>query len=382
MDPVLISGNILFMSNVEKKSDLNLEVVRLRRQVAKQLDAARHNEQIHNRFQTIELSLMTAQNFSEIAEYLQGDFKETQNLEAVSLILLDVDNEISSALCSTNGKQECPDGIRLTHDLTEVEFLKQIGWLPLLSPYQSETHHWLFKDLQKTRGSIIVLPLIRREKLIGALALFSNDASRYQADVATEFLQRLAAVNAICVENCRNYERLRRSSLIDALTGLANRRELEKWMSIEISRALRETMPLSCLYLDVDFFKKVNDEHGHDVGDLVLQKVASIMKNAVRLGDVVARIGGEEFVIILPGVTGLVAIETAERVRCAVADAVIEIEGKPALNISISIGLASFIPKQGSFGDSSEIAPQLLIRADRALLKAKEQGRNRVVVAK
>lgn len=369
------------MGNTERKSDLNLEVVRLRRQVAKQLDAARHNEEIHNRFQAIELSLLAAQDFSEIADYLQADFKHEQDLGAVSLNLLDVDSEISSALCSTNGKQECPEGINLVHDLAKVAFLKLIGCAPLLSHYQAEAHQWLFKNMAEAQGSIIVLPLIRRDKLIGALALFSEDSARYQPEVATEFLQRLAAVNAICVENCLNYERLRRSSLIDALTGLANRRELEKWMSVEISRALRDATPLSCLYLDVDFFKKVNDEHGHDVGDLVLKKVASIMKNAVRLGDVVARYGGEEFVVILPGVTGLIAIETAERVRSAVADAVIEIDGKPVLNISISIGLASFIPKQGSMGDSSEIAPQLLNRADRALLKAKEQGRNRVVVA-
>ena len=368
------------MNNTYKMPDLNSEVVRLRRQVAKQLDAARHNEQVHNRFQAIELALLSAQGFSEIAGYLQGDFKETQNLGAVSLILLDPDNEISSALCSTNGQKECPPGMMLTHDLIEIEFLQSMGNSPFLSRYDVDEYQWLFKDVKEKEGSIVVLPFVRRNQLIGCLALFSRDLSRYQSGAATDFLQRLAAVTAICVENCLNYERLRRLGMTDTLTGLANRRELEKWMNIEISRSLREVLPLSCLYLDVDYFKKVNDNYGHDIGDQVLQEVAAVMLSAVRTGDVVARYGGEEFVIILPGVTGLIAIETAERVRRAVADANIEIEGQSPLNVSISIGLASFIPKANSIGDSGEIAEQLLTRADRALLKAKEQGRNRVVV--
>ena len=369
------------MSDIHKIPDLHSEVVRLRQQVAKQLDAARHNEQVHNRFQAIGLALLSAQNFSEIADYLQGDFMETQNLGAVSLVMLDTDNEIFSALCAANGQQECPCGIILTQDLFQIDFLGSIGQSPFLNRYEAEDHQWLFKDIKDKEGSIVVLPFIRREQLIGCLALFSRDTTRYQSGAATEFLQRLAAVTAICVENCLNYERLRRLGLTDALTGLANRRELEKWMNIEISRSLREVTPLTCLYLDIDYFKKVNDEYGHDIGDQVLQKVAEVMLDAVRTGDVVARYGGEEFVVVLPGITGLIAIETAERLRRAVAGIDIEIKGQELLKVSISIGLASFIPKANSIGDSSEIAEELLISADQALMTAKEQGRNRVVVA-
>ena len=176
-------------------------------------------------------------------------------------------------------------------------------------------------------------------------------------------------------------QQLEQIARTDPLTGLANRRELEKWMNIEISRSLREVTPLTCLYLDVDLFKKVNDQYGHDIGDQVLQKVSAVLLDAVRTGDVVARYGGEEFVVILPGITGLIAIETAERLRCAVANTNIELKGQEPLGISVSVGLASFIPKANSIGDSSEIADELLISADRALMIAKEQGRNRVVVA-
>ena len=369
------------MNDAEKNADLNSEVARLKQQVARQLDAARHNEKIHNRFQDIELALLSAQDFAEIDNYLQGEFKQTLDLAAVSLILLDVDNKISSAICTANGRCEYSSGLVLTHRLSEIEFLKSLGSSSFLSSYQAAEHQWLFQDIEDEQGSIVVLPFIRREQFIGCLAFFSDDSSRFQSDVGTEFLQRLAAITAICVENCLNYEQLRRLGLTDALTGLANRRELEKWMNIEISRSLRETLPLSCLYLDVDHFKSVNDTYGHDVGDQVLQKVAMIMMNAVRTGDVVARYGGEEFVVILPGITGSVALETAERVRLAVADSNIEIEGQPPLKIYISIGLASFVPMKDSIADSSVIAEKLLTRADHALMQAKEQGRNRVIVA-
>jgi len=374
-------GNVLEMNDAEKNADLNSEVARLKQQVARQLDAARHNEKIHNRFQDIELALLSAQDFAEIDNYLQGEFKQSLDLTAVSLILLDVDNKISSAICAANSRCEYSSGLVLTHKLSEIEFLKSLGSSSFLSSYQAAEHQWLFQDIEDEQGSIVVLPFIRRERLIGCLAFFSDDSSRFQSDVGTDFLQRLAAITAICVENCLNYEQLRRLGLTDALTGLANRRELEKWMNIEISRSLRETLPLSCLYLDVDHFKRVNDTYGHDVGDQVLQKVATVMMNAVRTGDVVARYGGEEFVVILPGITGSTALETAERVRRAVADSNIEIEGQPLFKIHISIGLASFVPMKDSIGDSSVIAEKLLTRADHALMEAKEQGRNRVVVA-
>jgi len=363
-------GNVLEMNDAEKNADLNSEVARLKQQVARQLDAARHNEKIHNRFQDIELALLSAQDFAEIDNYLQGEFKQSLDLTAVSLILLDVDNKISSAICAANSRCEYSSGLVLTHKLSEIEFLKSLGSSSFLSSYQAAEHQWLFQDIEDEQGSIVVLPFIRRERLIGCLAFFSDDSSRFQSDVT-----------AICVENCLNYEQLRRLGLTDALTGLANRRELEKWMNIEISRSLRETLPLSCLYLDVDHFKRVNDTYGHDVGDQVLQKVATVMMNAVRTGDVVARYGGEEFVVILPGITGSTALETAERVRRAVADSNIEIEGQPLFKIHISIGLASFVPMKDSIGDSSVIAEKLLTRADHALMEAKEQGRDRVVVA-
>lgn len=369
------------MNSTYKMAKFNPEVSRLRRQVSGLLDDARHNEQVLNRFQGIELALLAAQDFNAIADYLQTEFREVASVDEASMVLIDPLNEIKNIMC-THGVQDCPSGIMLVNDSAITEFLENIGATPLLSNYESSEHQWLFNELSAEKGSLAILPFVRREKIIGCLALFSNNPERYKPDAATEFLQRLGAIAAICVENCLNYEHLRRLGLTDALTGLANRRELEKRLSIEVSRSLRELTAFSCLYLDVDHFKQVNDVYGHDVGDYVLQKVAAIMVDAVRLGDVVARYGGEEFVIVLPGISGSIALETAERIRQAVENSKIQAAHNKSLSITVSIGLASYLAEKNTIGDNAEITEQIIASADRALMNAKEQGRNRVVVAK
>ena len=368
------------MTTNQKPSDFNPEVSRLRRQVRELCDTARHNEEIHNRFQEIELALLAAQDFYVIAAYLQDEFKRTVGLDAVSLVLVDNLGEIKNAIC-VSGEQQCPEGILLVSENKAKKLLEGTGGKPSLVRFNVDEHEWMFRGRHAEQGSLAILPFVRRGRTIGCLALYRKDTEHYQPDSSTVLLQRLGAVTAICVENCLNYERLRRMGLTDVLTGLANRRELEKRMTIEVSRSLREALPLSCLYLDVDNFKQVNDTYGHDVGDMALQKVAAVMVEAVRLGDVVARYGGEEFVILLPGITGFIALETAERIRQAVEDASMEIADNKHLEITISIGLASFVPGTDMIADITDVIEQILVRADQALIQAKEQGRNRVVVA-
>lgn len=360
-------------------AEFNPEVARLKRQVKELVDAARHNEQVHHRFQAIELALLSAQDFYALGDYLQDAFRNTIKLDFVSLVLLDTHDEISDAL-NVHGQQECPSGIVLMKDIMASKFIRSLAIQPRLDKYHSEQHQNLFVEPLPVNGSVALLPLRRRDKTLGVLALYSKDKKRYQADAATELLQRLGAITSVCVENCINYEQLRRLGMTDSLTGLANRRELEKRMTIELSRVLRDSVPMSCLYLDVDYFKRVNDDYGHDVGDLVLRKVASVMVESVRLGDLVARFGGEEFVIMLPGVAGGLALETAERIRNAVQNISFKLDKQQSLGVTISIGLSQIVPVANSIGDSSEMYEQLLNRADNALLRAKEGGRNRVVV--
>jgi len=301
---------------LNQNRELDRDVERLRNQVKELVDAARHNESVHNRFQAIEFALLAAQDFAAIAECLRDDLKRLAELDNVCLVLADEGGRIQK-LHYGSGDARCPSGMMLVSKMAGIKRLRNLGAVPVLGRYDKYQHGWLFDEPPQEPGSVALLSLNRHYRSIGCLALYSSRINRYQPDAATEFLQRLGMIAAICVENCLNYEHLRRLGFTDALTGLSNRRELERRMDIEVSRILRENKPLSCLYLDVDHFKQVNDQYGHDMGDHVLQTVSEVMMHVVRLGDVVARYGGEEFVVMLPGAGPGQAQETAERIRVA-----------------------------------------------------------------
>ncbi len=163
-------------------------------------------------------------------------------------------------------------------------------------------------------------------------------------------------------------ERLRRLSLTDALTGLSNRRAFEDRLALEISVARRRNRALSVLLLDVDFFKRVNDEWGHAAGDEVLRRLAAILRTTIRLPDMVARYGGEEFVVLLPESDTAAALGLAERLMAQIAG-----ETWSHNPVTVSIGLASMIAE---LVNGNELVQQ----ADQALYRAKRLGRNRTVI--
>lgn len=154
----------------------------------------------------------------------------------------------------------------------------------------------------------------------------------------------------------------------DALTGLNNRRMFDHSLQLELAIVERRETPLSLLVLDVDHFKRINDTHGHEVGDTVLVAIAQVLSGCARVIDIVARVGGEEFAVILPNTDTPGALEVAERMRTAVAQATWL--AQPA---TISIGVATLQP--------AEDASSLYARADAALYAAKAAGRNRVELA-
>jgi len=164
---------------------------------------------------------------------------------------------------------------------------------------------------------------------------------------------------------------LERLAMVDPLTGVANRRYFYQRAAIEIGAAHRRHAPLACLMLDIDFFKSVNDRHGHAAGDAVLKRLAETVQAGIRPYDLFGRLGGEEFAILLPDADLATASLIAERLRIAVAASPALVEGE-VLPITVSIGVAILA------AEDAAIDP-LLDRADRALYQAKEGGRNRVV---
>ncbi|MFL6229888.1 MAG: diguanylate cyclase [Pyrinomonadaceae bacterium] len=157
------------------------------------------------------------------------------------------------------------------------------------------------------------------------------------------------------------------AAFTDHLTGLANRRRFERQLEREVSRTRRFERPFCLLLLDIDLFKRVNDTYGHDTGDDVLRRLANTLQAGTRGIDTAARIGGEEFAVILTETDFDHALEVAERLRVSVAETQLPVAG----HVTVSIGLAEFNPQ-------SREARELVAAADAALYEAKRQGRNRV----
>lgn len=177
------------------------------------------------------------------------------------------------------------------------------------------------------------------------------------------------AIRRLATELALNNRRLHQAALTDPLTGLPNRRYALARLEQECAAARRRGAALACLAVDLDHFKRVNDEHGHEAGDAVLARVAQAMRAAVRLHDCVCRLGGEEFLVILPDASPGDARVLAERLRRAVEELIHRTDAGAALALSVSVGVAA--------QESGGCAPQALLRrADEALLHAKRAGRN------
>lgn len=161
-------------------------------------------------------------------------------------------------------------------------------------------------------------------------------------------------------------------SQTDALTGLFNRRYLFDSLETEFARSRRYATPLSCVMADVDHFKAVNDTYGHQAGDLVLKEVAGILKRSTRGSDVAARIGGEEFLLLLPGTDLEGARQAAEKLRCEIAGHEFVSDAGVKLFITASFGCSSILP------DTQDDINAFIHRADDSLYAAKAVGRNRV----
>jgi len=174
----------------------------------------------------------------------------------------------------------------------------------------------------------------------------------------------------------KELERVEIAADTDRLTGLANRRRLDEFLDAMLTLFPEEKQPFSFLIADVDHFKHYNDAHGHQMGDVVLASVASILKKHVRRGDLAARFGGEEFVIILPNCGKENAIQIGEKLRMAIADEKIPYqEQQPLGNLTCTFGVATF-------PEDADTKDLLFKKADDCLYDGKESGRNKVIVAK
>ncbi len=298
--------------------DLEQENRRLRQQLRELHRQAQDNEQTLKRFHARELELLTSDSLPELLNSLTDGMQSSFQTQRVQLVLHDPEHEIRRLLFNTGIPEDAFPCIRFVDDLDSVSRLYSRLKRPWLGPYLSPDHAGLFTEVEGLQ-SVALLPLHCRDSLVGSLNLGSDERDRFTRHHASDFLQRLASVAGVSLENAVNRERLVISGLTDPLTQLHNRRYLDRRLEEELARANRYKQPLSCLFVDADHFKRINDNYGHQVGDLVLRELACRIRSQLRASDIATRYGGEEFALLLPQTSLEEALLLAERIRLEVA---------------------------------------------------------------
>ncbi len=336
---------------------------------------ARNNEEVFRRFHEREQALLDADDLPRLLEVLTRELQHSFRVPCITLVLQDGNHELRHLLTSAGQQPQDFGDVLFIDDMEAFHPIYTRLHRPWLGPYMGEEHGALFSGCRPLR-SIALVPLLLRGNLVGSLNLGSGDPTRFTRHHGTEFLSRLAMIAAVCLENTAIRQHLVVSGLTDALTGLHNRRYLERRLQEEIARARRYGHPLSCLFVDADHFKRVNDLHGHASGDLVLREISQRMKECLRASDVATRYGGEEFALLLPQTDATEAFHLAERIRRRIEEHPLPIAGGDAIPVTVSVGVGEL-----GEGEAGEAAQQMLAEADAALYQAKREGRNRVIKA-
>lgn len=246
------------------------------------------------------------------------------------------------------------------------------GWVALHGEPLIVTHEGVAARLSdgEQRHSAICLPLRSRERTLGILQV-THPTPQTLTDDAITFLYIVCDYAAIAIENARAVERIQELTITDDCTHLFNARHLAAVLPTELERARRFDQPLGIVFLDLDYFKQVNDVHGHPAGSRVLAEAAEVITRTLRTVDLAFRYGGDEFVAILPQTPGPAAAAAANRLLVAIrARRFLSLEGL-SLHLTASLGVASY-------PDDADNAAVLLERADQRMYSVKNTTRDGV----
>lgn len=359
------------------EEDLTTDLLVLQSHLDGMLDRVQHNSLTLKRFQMFEMGLLRLNSLAEMIEHILQDAKTFFDLDLISFCLLDEKGDIAKYLEEDGYDYQNTEGLILLRDKEVLQKTLGMSARPFLGRYTAQTCADFF-PLEQKPSSVAIIPLSRRGNYMGSLNLGSYQTERFNFEMATDFVEHMVSVVSICLENNLNFETMRRTSLVDTLTGVNNRLFLEQRIGEELDRSQRNEQPLSCLFLDIDHFKSVNDNYGHQAGDYVLAEVAGTIKKQLRSNDVLARYGGEEFVALLTNIDESMAGEIAERIRASIKGLDLCFNDH-AVSVTISVGSATYQPSKSRMQQTSaEIAERLINSADNALYLAKNNGRDRV----
>jgi len=238
---------------------------------------------------------------------------------------------------------------------------------PMIVPDTDKHPDWVKTESTSGVMSWAGAPILEGNHVIGFLSLNNYTANYYNQDHA-DILSAFASQASIALTHARLHKKIQEMAITDPLTEILNRRGLQRWGQYEIDRAKRFDSPLSAIYFDLDKFKIVNDTYGHDTGDEVLKQVVSCCLSVIRSIDIFSRVGGEEFLIILPETSLPIAIQVAERIRLTVKGYSFKNDSHH-INMTLSLGVVELNEEIDTLSD-------LMKAADQYMYQSKQSGRN------
>ncbi len=264
-----------------------------------------------------------------------------------------------------------PDIAQLRNSVKNNQIYQSVNILELVCGLVPQLEKNKVEEFLKEANmkSYILVPLKSKQTHFGSLLVFSSRESVSESEL--NFLSLFAKQIELAITIADLFEAVKEQAVTDGMTGLYNRRYFEEFIKKEAVRANRQNQKFTVIGLDLDHLKQINDTYGHNYGDIAIKAIAEVLKNNARSIDIAARMGGEEFNLILPGVDSAGGCIAAERIRKAIEAVELEKIG----HITASLGVATYL-------EHSDDIEELLEITDRAMYESKRNGRNRVTIAR
>jgi diguanylate cyclase (GGDEF)-like protein len=328
------------------------------------LETLKKNDEITRKFQEIETKILSILEFTDLFEILLDEIRQKFQVPYVWLTLIDTGDE-SGLLQFLEHSKILETNLNIVSSDTFFKLVPR-NTEPLLVNDDMKPYYRLLPPIKKILvKSMAIAPITMNGQIIGSLNQADFSYLRFAPGIDTSLLEQLAIKVSLCLANVTAHEKLKFLAYHDPLTGSLNRRVMESILKREFMRARRYNSPLSLVFLDIDYFKKINDHYGHDAGDQVLIHLARGMESMVRNSDVVARFAGDEFIVILPETAAKKAASMMARIKDYFFQTPLRLEDAE-IPVSISFGVASI-------EDKTIETPEALIKAaDGELYRMKE----------